>query len=145
MTNRFAYLDAGPPAPPRPIVSLRAHHESGGPVRFSALLDTGSPGTVFDWMIADALGIRLGRKGAERARCALYGGLWDVQFEHVELSLVGSDESWTARVGFVMTDALRMPFRGVLGSAGFFDRYVVTFAEYHGWVAVEHAANVPPV
>jgi hypothetical protein len=144
VTTRFPYLDDGAPPIARPIVAVRAFSGDRS-ARFTALLDTGSPGTVLDAEVARDLGIRLGRKGAEQARMRLLGETLPVQFEHVDLALIGSDETWTARVGFVMSDRLRMPFSGLLGSAGFFDRYVVTFAEYHGWVGVEHAANVPPV
>ncbi|HEX8001562.1 MAG TPA: hypothetical protein VF519_02590 [Mycobacteriales bacterium] len=140
--SSFPYRSDGGAA--RPVVDVVAHH---GPrsARVSALLDTGSLQTVFDHHVAGELGIALGRKGAEQRMLRLLGGTWTVQFEHVDLALAGTDEFWAARVGFLTAPGPRLPALGLLGSAGFFDRYVVTFAEYHDRVTVEHAADVPPV
>lgn len=74
----------------------------------------------------------------------MLGGQWPTQIEDVDLSLVGYDEEWTASVEFVTDPLLQMPFQGVLGSRGFFDRFVVTFNQYYGYFDVELAANVEP-
>jgi hypothetical protein len=99
---------------------------------------------VFDRGVADALGIRVGRTGAETGTIRMLGGAWGVQFEDVDLSIAGDQESWSARVAFVTSPVLQMPFQGVLGSDGFFDRFVVTFAQYFGYFDVERAADVEP-
>lgn len=71
---------------------------------FRALLDTGAPVTFFDRGVADALGVRMGQTGAQRARIKILGGEWDVQFEDVDLIL--GDASWPARPAFVRDPAL---------------------------------------
>lgn len=128
----------------RPSVPVVAYYGTRAS-ELRALADTGATMTLLDRNVADRLGVEIGRKGAERTQLQVLGRLWDVQLEHVDLSLVGSGETWTAQIAFAMSHELRMPFDGLLGSHGFFDRFVVTFAQYHGWVQVEHASHVPPV
>lgn len=108
------------------------------------LLDTGAPITVFDRGVADALSIRIGNTGADTGMITMLGGDWPVQFESVDLS-IGDALSWTARVAFVKSPALQMPFQGVLGSAGFFQRFVVIFNEYYGFFAIDSADEFEPV
>lgn len=140
--TRFPYGPAPGETLPRPVVPAAARFGERER-RLWVLLDTGAPLTVVDRVVGDRLGVALGRKGAERTQIRLLGARCDVQFEHLDLTL--GDETWSARVGILMGPALRMPFDGVLGSAGFFDRFVVTFAQYHDWIDVRHASNVPPV
>lgn len=71
----------------------------------------------------------------------MLGGEWRVQFEDVDLS-IGDDLAWAARVAFVMSPKLQMPFQGVLGSDGFFQKYAVTFNEYYGYFAIESPDDV---
>ncbi len=67
-----------------------------------ALIDTGSPITIFDRGAADALLVKIGAAGAEKASIALLGKQRIVQFEYIELCLPHDPlYSWTARIGFI--------------------------------------------
>ena len=68
----------------------------------------------------------------------MFGGTWPVQFEYVDLILPAELElEWQARVAFVTTAELQMPFQGVLGTDGFLDKFAVTFNKYIGYFVVE--------
>lgn len=112
--------------------------------RTTALIDTGSPITVFDYGTAEALLIRLGHAGAETATIALLGRRLRVQFEYVDLSLVDdpSVES-TARVAFIIDPTFQMQFQGLLGTEGFLDRWAVTFNKYYDYFVLQHPDDAP--
>jgi len=94
--------------------------------------------SFFDRGAFEALGIREGYAGAEYGTIRILGGTWRVQFETVDLNLaVDPDISWTARAAFVLIAGLQMPFQGVLGTAGFLDKYAVTFNAYYNYFVVE--------
>ena len=98
-----------------------------------ALVDTGSPLTVFDYGTAEALGIRLGNTGHRAGKIDLLGATRYIQFEYVELSLPGTGlNSWTADVAFIKQMDFQMPFQGILGQQGFLDHFRVTFSYYSG-------------
>jgi hypothetical protein len=117
-------------------VDVRAQYEPTGDWTFRALLDTGAPVSVFDRGVADALGVRIGRTGAETGTIRMLGGEWRVQYETVDLD-IGDGYGWPARVAFVKSPNLQMPFQGVLGSEGFFRRFAVTFNEYYGYFTID--------
>jgi hypothetical protein len=104
-----------------------------------ALIDTGSPLTVFDRGVAEALVINIGYAGCEKGYIALLGGSRPVQFEYVDLNLPHYPGlSWTARVAFITDRTFQMPFQGILGLEGFLDKFVVTFNAYENYFLVEH-------
>ncbi|MBW3640203.1 MAG: hypothetical protein KY451_10190, partial [Actinobacteria bacterium] len=106
------------------------------------LVDTGAPVTFFDRGVADALGVRLGRAGADVGAVRILGGHWQVEFEHVQITLAADPTaSWPARVAFVKDPALQMPFQGVLGTEGFLDKFVVTFNKYYDYFLVERPSD----
>jgi hypothetical protein len=102
--------------------------EPNGLWRTSALIDTGSPITVFDHGTAQALLVRFNHAGAEMGQIALLGGVRTVQFEYVELAIVADTSlQWTARVGFITDPNFVMPFQGLLGNDGFLDKWACPF------------------
>lgn len=121
---------------------MRLEYGETGDWTLRALIDTGAPITFFDRGAADALGVRIGRAGAETGSMRVFGGHWSVQFEYVQLTLIADPESnWPARVALVKDPALQMPFQGVLGTEGFLDKYVVTFNKYYDYFLVERPAG----
>lgn len=94
-------------------------------------MDTGAPATFFDRGVADALGIRLGRTGADTGSMRILGGHWSVQFEHVQITWFADPNARGRPVSVCQDPALQMPFQGVLGTAGFLDKFVVTFNKYY--------------
>jgi hypothetical protein len=103
-----------------------------------ALIDTGAPITVFDRGAADAVGVRFNYAGAESGTVRLLGGQWHVQFEIVQLSLpTDAAYAWSARVAFVKSPELQMPFQGLLGTEGFLDKFAVTFNKYYDYLVLE--------
>ena len=103
-----------------------------------ALIDTGSPITVFDRGAGEALLVRFGRAGADTGTLAILGALRNLQFEHIELSLVGdATQVWTARVGFITDPTFQMVFQGLLGTEGFLDKWAVTFNKYYEYFEVQ--------
>lgn len=94
-----------------------------------ALLDSGAPFTLFDRSTGDAVGVDFSRGAARRERFRVAGDDRIAQMEAVELVIpVGPFESfkWSVEVGFFLED-WGMPFAGLLGQDGFFDRWVVSF------------------
>jgi hypothetical protein len=121
---------------------VQLEHGDTGDWTLRALVDTGAPITFFDRGVADALGIRIGRTGADTGWVRILGGHWQVQFEDVQVTLVADpDASWQARVAFVKDGGLQMPFQGVLGTEGFLDKFVVTFNKYYDYFLVERPAD----
>jgi hypothetical protein len=111
-------------------------HPDGWATR--ALVDTGSPLTVFDRGTADALNIRMGYAGHRKGEISLMGAVRHVQFEYVELSLPSmDDDAWTADVAFIKQADFQMPFQGILGAQGFLDRHLVTVNYYEGYFEIK--------
>ena len=66
------------------------------------------------------------------------GGNWWSQSERVRLVLPPFDDiTWEAEVDFLLDDPGPLPF-GLLGQAGFLDRWVVTFNYHRSYLVVEH-------
>lgn len=136
---KFPYREEGNPPILRPTVDVRLACEPNGEWTTRALIDTGSPLTVFDRGVAEALVISIGRLGCEKGHIALLGARRTVQFEYVELSLPHYPGlSWTARVAFITDRGFQMPFQGILGAEGFLNRFVVTFHAYENYFLIEH-------
>jgi len=132
------YRLEGTPGILRPTVDVRLMYGDTGDWNLRALVDTGAPISFFDRGAADAVGVRLNNAGARRGRIKILGGDWDVQYEHVQMSLVvDSVHSWSAEVAFVSSPELQMPFQGVLGTDGFLDKFAVTFNRYYEYFAIE--------
>lgn len=138
MYRLFPYREEGNPPILRPTVDVRLEHGDTGDWTLRALIDTGAPITVFDRGAADAVGVRIGNVGAETGTIRILGGHWSVQFEIVRLSLAADLEySWMARVAFVKSPELQMPFQGLLGTEGFLDKFAVTFNKYYDYFVLE--------
>jgi len=45
--------------------------------------------------------------------------------------------AWSARVAFVKSPELQMPFQGLLGTEGFLDKFAVTFNKYYDYFVLE--------
>jgi hypothetical protein len=132
------YREEGNPAVLRPTVDVRLEFGETGDWTLRALIDTGSPITVFDRGAADAVGVRFDYAGAQTGMIRILGGHWAVQFEDVHLSLaVDTEYAWTARVAFVRSPELQMPFQGLLGTEGFLDKFAVTFNKYYDYFVLE--------
>jgi hypothetical protein len=81
--------------------------------------------------------VKIGAAGADRGTIQMLGGVRNVQFEHIELSLPHDPSyAWTARVAFTIDPTFQMPFQGVLGTEGFLDRWAVTFNKYFDYFEI---------
>jgi hypothetical protein len=141
--HRFPYREVGTPPVLRPTVDTRLHF---GPNEWltTALIDTGSPITVFDYGTAEALLIRFGHAGAETGTVALLGKRLPIQFEYVDLSLVDDPSiCCSARVAFIADPTFQMSFQGLLGTEGFLDRWAVTFNKYYDYFVLQHPDDAP--
>lgn len=136
---KFPYREEGNPPILRPTVDVHLECAPTGEWTTRALIDTGSPLTVFDRGVAEALCISIGHLGAERGTVALLGASRQVQFEYVDLSLPRYPGlSWTARVAFITDRTFQMPFQGILGAEGFLNKFVVTFHAYENFFLIDH-------
>ena len=72
---KFPYREEGNPPILRPTVDVRLACEPNGEWTTRALIDTGSPLTIFDRGVAEALCLRIGHLGAETGSIALLGRL----------------------------------------------------------------------
>jgi len=84
---KFPYREEGNPPILRPTVDIRLTSEPTGEWTTRALIDTGSPLTIFDRGVAEALVINIGYTGSQKGYVALLGARRPVQFEYVDLSL----------------------------------------------------------
>jgi hypothetical protein len=135
---KFPYREEGNPPIARPTVDVRLACGPTGEWTTRALIDTGSPLTVFDRGVAEALVISIGHAGCEKGSIALLGKHLIVQFEYVELSLPDYPGlSWTARVAFITDRTFQMPFQGILGAEGFLNKFVVTFHAYENFFLIQ--------
>ena len=111
---KFPYREEGNPPILRPTVDVRLCSPPNGEWTTRALIDSGSPLTIFDRGVAEALCLNIGRFGAEK------GHFWD------------------ARVAFITDRTFQMPFQGILGAEGFLNKFVVTFHAYQNFFLIEH-------
>lgn len=141
---RFPYREEGSPPIPRPTLDVRLSLPPNGEWVTRALIDSGSPLTVFDRGAADALLVRIGQAGAETGSVALLGKVRRVQFEYVELSLAcETTYSWTARVAFITDPQFQMAFQGILGTDGFLDKWAVLFNRYYDYFELCRPDDAP--
>lgn len=138
--RRFPYREEGNPPIPRPTIDVTLWFPPNGEWTTRALIDTGSPITVFDRGAADALLVHIGYAGAETGRVALLGAHRTVQFEHIDLCLAqDSSFQWSARVAFILDPQFQMIFQGILGTEGFLDKWAVTFNKYYDYFELQRA------
>jgi hypothetical protein len=103
-----------------------------------ALVDTGAPYTIFDRGSGDALGVDFSDPTARQRVHRLGGESRAARSAHVQLHLVNvpfDDVWWDAEVDFLV-DEWEMPY-GLLGQAGFLDKWVVTFNRYRNYFVVQ--------
>ena len=138
----YPYRDEGDPPVPRPTVDIHLEFGETGQWTTRALIDSGSPITVFDGATAEALTIRLGQSGARTGSVALLGARRAIQVEYVHLCLPDYPEyQWETEVAFITDLGFQMPFQGILGSRGFLDRFAVTLDYYNTRFIVEQPAE----
>ena len=77
--KRFPYREEGNPPILRPTVDVRLVCPPNGEWTTRALIDSGSPLTVFDRGAAEALCLNIGRFGADTGSIALLGQTRTVQ------------------------------------------------------------------
>lgn len=144
MRHRFRYREIGEPPESRPTLDVTLWFGANGEWTTQALIDTGSPSTLFDRGAADALGISFGYSDAITATVAILGARRRVQLEDIEIGLADdSSFQWTARVGFFLDPAFQMPFQGILGGDGFLDKWAVTFNKYYEWFELSRPDDHP--
>ncbi len=135
---KLPYREEGSRRILRPTVDVRLEYGPTGEWTTRALIDTGSPLTVFDRGAAEALCIRVRNAGANIGSIQLLGGTRSIQFEYVDLSLPSYPGfSWSARVAFITDPRFQMAFQGILGSEGFLSHFVVTFNAYENFFLIE--------
>lgn len=139
MAHQFPYREEGNPPSLRPTLDIELRFGPNGLWRTSALIDSGSPITIFDHGTAQALLVRFNHAGAETGQVAILGARRTVQFEYVELAIVADlSLHWMARVGFITDPTFVMPFQGILGNDGFLDKWAVTFNKYYDYFSLSH-------
>ena len=91
-------------------------------IRARALIDTGSPRSVFPRGVGDLLAVHFPEIGGDKT-IRLMGHTWPAISATVTLELAPLEESWEAKVDFVVEEGL--PF-ALLGYEGFFNRRSVS-------------------
>ncbi|MFF8990012.1 hypothetical protein ACF09H_08710 [Streptomyces sp. NPDC014983] len=135
--NYAAVRDGIPETVLRPTVSFTVAH---GTFSWSAdaLIDTGSPVSVFTRNVADALELSLA-SAMDRQKIAIAGGLHEAFKFPISLALDPLDEmSWNTFGWFLCGDmeSWKLPVSALFGTEGFFDRWKVTFALRDGYFSV---------
>jgi hypothetical protein len=105
-----------------------------------ALIDTGSPRTVFPRGIGDLLAVEFPTLAFEcPKKIQLMGREWRAVTETVQLMLRPfEDFDWDAEVDFVFDEGLQF---GLLGWEGFLNRWSVSLNGYLGYVIIEPAED----
>jgi hypothetical protein len=104
-----------------------------------ALIDTGSPRTVFPRGVGDLLGIEFPRYRSDATKkIRLLGQDWAAITETVALELPPFDDdlTWEAEVDFIVEEHLSF---ALLGYEGFLNRWAVTFNAAFGYFVIEPA------
>jgi hypothetical protein len=103
-----------------------------------ALIDSGSPRTVFPIGAAIALGVELPEEPYSEPECKelhFLGHSWMAFAYTVTLKLPPYQElTWEAEVDFVLSEGLNF---GLLGCEGFMDRWAVSLSGYHTYTVIE--------
>lgn len=120
----------------RPTLDIRIATDSRRS-RVHALVDSGSPITLFSAVIAYRLDIDLTWRHADTQKVNILGDEHEAVMATVNLAMDEFPQiSWSARVGFLRED-LDLPFSGVLGTEGFFEKWVVSFNLPENYFVVE--------
>lgn len=142
--RKFPYREEGDPPRLRPTVDVELRFGPNALWRTRALVDTGSPITVFDYASAEALLVRFNNAGAEQSTIQLLGATRRVQFEYVDICLLDDPTlTWSIRIGFLTDPTFVMPFQGLLGTEGFLDRWAVTFNAYYNYFLLQQPDDAP--
>lgn len=125
----------GPPVQrPTLDVTLTYSHQE---ITVRALVDTGAPFCIFGHAVAEALDIDLGLGRGRDRDVHMLGGVHQARLATVMFDLPPFPGlSWEAEAAFLFAD-LDLSFAGVLGQAGFLDRWVASFNYYDGYFIIE--------
>jgi hypothetical protein len=93
-------------------------------LQYEALVDSGADVSLFDWEIANDLGIEATR-GTPCEVLGVGGGISVYYFHAVTLTI--GDISHKTRVGFTGSPAGQTTPYGILGQRGLFDKFIVGF------------------
>lgn len=104
-----------------------------------ALVDTGSPRTLFKKEVGDAIGLPWHRRHAEYEQFEMLGESQAAQRETVQLFLnAAPDVRWQADVWFFVEHwDWKLPVSAIFGNDGFFDEWAVTFLRREAQFVVE--------
>lgn len=125
----------------RPTVTFTASYY-GRAWTTDALIDTGSPVSLFTRKLADSIGIEFDLAGDERREFFVAGGR-HVAFKFpIRLALDPiSEMAWNGFGWFFYEDwDLRPPVGAIFGSEGFFDEWAVNFVRRYNYFSVERSA-----
>jgi hypothetical protein len=131
---RLLPLDPGAPGIPGlshewfPILPVKLRHGPKATPWFPAIVDSGSHCCLFHNELASILEIDLGHGTRDRVRGFSDESWVEVVYLNVSIQVAG--ETLVLPVGFCQLD----PWPGLLGRAGFFENFIVTF---------DHAASPP--
>jgi hypothetical protein len=115
-----------------------------------ALIDTGSPVTLFTHEVGKALNVPYLQEGSDYDSFAILGHLQVAQRQRVQLSLNKFPElQWgTDAWFFVRSWDWKLNVGAVFGTAGFLDHWAVTFVKSHDYFVVENLESferrIPP-
>ena len=111
-----------------PVVPVKLRHGGRATPWFAAFVDSGSHCCLFDKSLATRLGLDL-EKGARDVVRGLADEAW-IEVRFFEVTMIVAAEAVVVPVGFCDLD----PWPGLLGRAGFFEKFVVAF---------DHASDPP--
>lgn len=110
-----------------PLLQVRLAFAANG-TDVVGLVDTGATDCLFDRDVADDLGITLADSDVTREYFGVAGQSVVGHIHMIRLRIQGFSEWIELEVGFI--DA-KLPYQ-ILGQAGFFDNYEITFKRYRG-------------
>ena len=93
-------------------------------LQYEALVDSGADVSLFDWEIANALGIKT--TGGTPYEVLGVGGGISVYYFHTVVLTVG-EVSYKTKIGFTGNPTGQTIPYGILGQRGFFDKFIVGF------------------
>jgi hypothetical protein len=109
-----------------PLLPVKLFVGNRETIIIQGLLDTGAEDCMFPLWCANELGIDL-KSGTKKEYEGIGGYQIPCYLHNVKLQVIGFQEKINMAVGF--TEFNRMP---LIGQAGFFDNYQVTFERYNG-------------
>jgi predicted aspartyl protease len=108
-----------------PLLPVRLHYGDQH-IDVLSLIDTGAADCLFDYEVGEALGIDLGG-GVEKEYYGIAGQSVKGYIHEIQLQIHGFNERINVEAGFIEV----LPI-SLLGQAGFFDNYQVTFMRFRG-------------